>query len=760
MSATVNTSKFVEYFGKGEILSIPGRLYPIDTIFLAEVLYLTKYKSPKMRAAQSKQVVKEVSVAEIVAQSVLKEDNPEMDEALDEYLNFSENYDYRIHYEEATAQLGMYFLSEGVSVDYQHSSTGRTALMIAAHLGDKEFISRLCNMGANMNLCCNMGQTAIDYAKHDSETLRLLEYISEAENLLHLFDKTTPDDMIDYDLMVRLITFIHSSEQEGSILVFLPGYDDIMISMNIRDQHEVFKRLHGVRKIILSTNIAETSITIDDVVFVIDTGKAKEKMLRFDLKDIYSICYNKVSSLQTHWISRACAKQRSGRAGRTKPGMCFRLYSEQRYENMDEERVPEILRVSLEELCLHTKVIAPEGMNIHGFLTMAPDAPSANSVNSAIENLQFLGALDKEEDLTTLGEYLAQLTIEPHLGKMLIYSVIFRCLEPILTLTAAMTHKDPFQLPPQANLKTKAAEKRKELLEGVMSDHLLYLMVFKKWQEEAHNGRLNDFCHRYFISHPTMNLILETRSQLLGQLRAAGFINQSIPMEVYNKNANCWPLVKAIICTGLYPNLAYPLHQNIATRLKRARKKVNIQNSSACSNKHISTWLIYDEKIKHRNNLLIRGVSAVTTLSVGLMCGIDSIQPTPNSIIIDDWIEFEFPDESVLCLRNAISDLLKRVLACPSYIYIDFDNLLLETIHKVLEVEEVFADLKLPPNIGDKPKFFFPQNDLTNRRVRSHVNPIRGGFLQAANMVRQNKQRPSRNQHPAYRQRLPALSCQ
>ncbi|KAJ8954936.1 hypothetical protein NQ318_000366 [Aromia moschata] len=770
MSATVNTLKFLDYFGMGEILSIPGRLYPIDTIFLEEVLYLTKYMSPKMREAQRKEKESEGNVAEDVAAAVLREDNADMDEALDEYLNFSENYDYRVHYEEATAQLGMYFFSEGVSVDYQHSRSGRTALMIAASLGDKEFISRLCNMGANMDLCCKMGKTAFDYAYDNRDTLRLLEYIKsksvndnhdddenkEAEHLLHLFDKTTPDDFIDYDLIVRLIAFIHNSNQEGSILVFLPGYDDIMVcndkieasqlamgsyktfflhsSMNIRDQHEVFKHLQGIRKIILSTNIAETSITIDDVVFVIDTGKAKEKC--YD-------SYNKVSSLQTHWISRACAKQRTGRAGRTRPGMCFRLYSKQRYENMDEERVPEILRVSLEELCLHTKVIAPEDMNIHSFLSMAPDPPSANAVNSAIENLQFLGALDKEEELTILGEYLAQLTIEPRLGKMLIYSVIFRCLEPILTLTAAMTHKDPFQLPPQANLKNKAADRRRELLDGVMSDHLLYIMVFKKWQDEAHNGRIGEFCRSYFVSHPTMNSILETRGQLLGQLRAAGFINQSHSIEEYNRNANCWPLVKAIICTGVYPNLAYPLNQHIATR---SEKKVNIQNSSACSNKRVTTWLFYDEK-NQTPQLSVDQRSHCCNYPYCLMCGIDNIRPTPNSTIIDEWIEFEYPDESAIYLRTSIEELIQRVLKYPSYSYSDYDYLLLQTLHRVLDIEEVYADLKPPLNIGDKPKFFFPQNDGPNRKARNRINPVRGGFVQALHFAKHNKQKGSRKTH-------------
>lgn len=167
-----------------------------------------------------------------------------------------------------------------------------------------------------------MGRTAFDYAKENPGILQLLEYIKarregfsrnkningDAEYLLQLYDKTTPDDFIDFDLILTLVTYIHRSPEQGSILVFLPGYDDIMMcndrivnssldsnsyhiyflhgSMNIRDQHEVFKKLYNKRKIILATNIAETSITIDDVVFVIDTGKAKEK------------CYDSVSIFQ------------------------------------------------------------------------------------------------------------------------------------------------------------------------------------------------------------------------------------------------------------------------------------------------------------------------------------------------------------------------------------------------------------------------------------------------------------------------------
>nr|CAH7744575.1 unnamed protein product [Callosobruchus chinensis] len=741
MSATVNTNKFLNYFGGGEILSIPGRLFAIDVISLEQILMLTKYMSPKMREKKARSGEKNLPEPQPDMPVEEHLEDPLVDEALDEYLNFSENYDYKIHYEEATAQLGLYFLSEGVSIDYQHSQNGRTALMIAAFLGDKEFITRLCNMGANMALADKMGKTAFDYAKESPETTRLLEYIKsrrtgisdtqdsednnrEALEMLKLYDQTTSDDSIDYDLIATIISFIHNSSQEGGILVFLPGYDEIMLcndriaaaplkdgtynvyflhsSMNMKTQQDVFKKTYGKRKIILSTNIAETSITIDDVVFVIDTGKAKEKC--YD-------SYNKVSSLQTHWISQACAKQRMGRAGRTRPGMCFRLYSKQRYESMEEERVPEILRVSLEELCLHTKVLAPVGTSIHSFLTNAPDPPSANSIKVAIENLQFLGALDKEEDLTCLGRYLAQLSIEPHLGKMMLYGVIFRCLDPVLTLAAAMAHKDPFQLPPQANLRTHAAERRKELIEDILSDHVLYLQVFKKWQESSLNGSVGAFCRKYYISHPTMNSILETRSQLLGQLRSIGFVHQSNSVVKYNRHSDCWPLVKAIICTGCYPNLAFPIKNSLATRTE---KKVNVQGNSACYSKTVSTWLVYDELIKHRNHLMIRGTSAVTTLTVALMCGNDLITPSPTTLVIDEWLEFTFPEAIYVTFRQSLEGLVKTVLQDPPQRYTNFDEHLVNTLRHVLDAEEQAADLKVPVSIGHRPKFFFPQNGMVN----------------------------------------------
>lgn len=144
MSATLTAHKFQEYFGTGHILQIPGRQYPISTSYLEDILVSTGYMSPRMRALEAKEEERKIHTEK---PEVNKYEDVSVDEALIEYMNFCEDYDYRVHYEEATAQLGMFFLSEGVPVDYQHSTNGRTALMIASHLGDKEFVTRLCNMG-------------------------------------------------------------------------------------------------------------------------------------------------------------------------------------------------------------------------------------------------------------------------------------------------------------------------------------------------------------------------------------------------------------------------------------------------------------------------------------------------------------------------------------------------------------------------------------------------------------------------------------
>lgn len=148
-----------------------------------------------------------------------------------------------------------------------------------------------------------------------------------------------------------------------------------------------------------------------------------------------------VKSLQCTWISQACAKQRSGRAGRVQPGVCFRLYTKYRFMQMNDFAIPEILRMPLHELCLQTKMLAPKDLPIASFLARAIEPPSAMAVQTAIKHLQAIEALDEHEDLTILGNHLVDLPIEPRLAKMLIYAVIFKCLDPALTMVSTLAYR-------------------------------------------------------------------------------------------------------------------------------------------------------------------------------------------------------------------------------------------------------------------------------------------------------------------------------
>jgi len=285
------------------------------------------------------------------------------------------------------------------------------------------------------------------------------ELSEESKELLSIYHKTFDDERVDRDLIISLLTYICNTQQEGAILVFLPGYDEIITlrdhltadrefgnsrryqiftlhsSMQPSEQRKVFRKLHHtMRKIILSTNIAETSVTIDDVVFVIDSGKVKEKS--FD-------ALTSVSTLQPVWVSKTSAIQRKGRAGRCSPGICFHLFSRVRYDSLLEYQIPELLRTPLQELCLHTKLLASPNTSIADFLSKAAEPPPFLVLRNAVALLKTIDALDQWEDLTDLGRHLADLPLSPQLGKMILYSVVLKCVDPVVTIACALAYRDP-----------------------------------------------------------------------------------------------------------------------------------------------------------------------------------------------------------------------------------------------------------------------------------------------------------------------------
>ncbi|CAI9097589.1 OLC1v1034058C1 [Oldenlandia corymbosa var. corymbosa] len=278
---------------------------------------------------------------------------------------------------------------------------------------------------------------------------------------------------LDLGLIESTIEYICRNESDGALLVFLTGWDDITKlldkvkannflgnsgkflvlplhgSMPTVNQREIFSRPPpNMRKIVLATNIAESSITIDDVVYVIDCGKAKENS--YD-------ALNKLASLLPSWISKASAHQRRGRAGRVQPGVCYRLYPKIIYDAMPQYQLPEILRTPLQELCLHIKSL--QLGDISSFLSKALQPPDPLAVQNAVELLKTIGALDDSEELTPLGRHLSTLPLDPNIGKMLLMGSIFQCLNPALTIAAALAHRNPFVLPINRKQEADAAKR-------------------------------------------------------------------------------------------------------------------------------------------------------------------------------------------------------------------------------------------------------------------------------------------------------------
>jgi len=361
----------------------------------------------------------------------------------------------------------------------------------------------------------------------------------------------------------------------GAVLVFLPGTKDIEDaeralrappfaqllrgaaeimplhgSLSTDEQNRVFRKpAGGLRKVVLATNVAESSVTIDDVVYVVNTGKLKEK--RYDLA-------TGVSSLQSQWASAANNKQRRGRAGRVRPGMCVNLFLPERARLLPPFQTPEMLRVPLDELCLTVKSL--QLGRCADVLAEALQPPDPAAVGKAVDGLRSLGALDGAEALTPLGRSLAQLPLEPRVGKMLVLAGALGVLEPALTIAACAACRDPF-FRPLARREAADAARLRLGGAGACSDHMVLANTFERWSEarDAGQGEERRWCEEHFVSFMAMNQIARTREQLRDVLRrcglADGHSNFSSADRSAGGGARRVALLRAVLAGSLWPNI-------------------------------------------------------------------------------------------------------------------------------------------------------------------------------------------------------------
>ncbi|XP_020549589.1 DExH-box ATP-dependent RNA helicase DExH1 isoform X2 [Sesamum indicum] len=488
---------------------------------------------------------------------------------------------------------------------------------------------------------------------------------------------------LDLGLVESTVEYICRHEGSGAILVFLTGWDDISKlhdklkvnnflgdtnkflvlplhgSMPTINQREIFDRPPpNVRKIVLATNIAESSITIDDVVYVVDCGKAKETS--YD-------ALNKLACLLPSWISKASAHQRRGRAGRVQPGVCYRLYPKMIHDAMPQYQLPEMLRTPLQELCLHIKSLQLGAISM--FLAKALQPPDPLSVENAIELLKTIGALDDREELTPLGRHLCTLPLDPNIGKMLLMGSIFQCLNPALTIAAALAHRDPFVLP--LNRKEEADAAKRSFAGDSCSDHIALLKAFEGWKDAKRNRKDRTFCWENFLSPVTMQMMEDMRNQFLDLLSGIGFVDKSQGPKAYNQYSDDLEMVCAILCAGLYPNVVQCKRRGKRTAFyTKEVGKVDIHPASVNAGVHLFPlpYMVYSEKVK-TSSIYIRDSTNISDYAL-LMFGGNLIPSKSGDGIemLGGYLHFSASKtvlDLIRKLRGELDKLLSRKIEEP-----------------------------------------------------------------------------------------------
>lgn len=342
---------------------------------------------------------------------------------------------------------------------------------------------------------------------------------------IHYKPLTNPRDRYEiFDVIENIVTGNVTSTQ-GDILIFLPGEADIKNCMrqlesssvkhsltiyplygrlSKEEQERVFiPTAKGKTKVVIATNIAETSVTIDGIKTVIDSGIAK--MSYYNQKDF-------TSSLVTLPISRSSCEQRSGRAGRTSPGECYRIYSEKDYEGRPEFGLEEILRTDLSEVVLRMSELGIFEYEKFPFITK----PKQRAIKSAEETLRFIGAIDSSRHLTNVGEYMVRFPLSPRHSRVIVEAMLnyVQVLEEVIIAIAFISCKTPFFLPPDEIDAARAAHQAFQSEDG---DFISYLTIFYELQSKKGVKEKEAYCKKNYLDFPSMMEIVHVNEQL-GQI--------------------------------------------------------------------------------------------------------------------------------------------------------------------------------------------------------------------------------------------------
>ncbi|KAF7731529.1 hypothetical protein EC973_009293 [Apophysomyces ossiformis] len=684
MSATVEAHRFSSYFGNCPVLSVPGRTFPVQVKYLEDVIQTTEEESPyairRSRVRQGTVTLK--------------------------YFN--------------VFLCGIMNLDQGsIDISGKHGSSKRVRLEWFEEDTDDEDPYDFARYELKLKTVDT--DEAENNDKYSKQTYKMIRRMDEYR--------------INYDLILQLFEHIciKSTESDtnipmsGAILVFLPGMPEIRRLYDLLSGHSVLGdstrflliALHstlssehqerafdippeGVRKIVLSTNIAETGVTISDVTIVIDTGMAK--IVSYEEK-------KRITRLRQTFVAKANARQRRGRAGRVQEGICFHLFTQERYDQMPDYEKPEILRLPLEELCLRIKVCNLG--SIHEVLAAALDAPSKKMIDNAVQTLQEVQALssDESQTLTPLGAHLAHLPVDVHIGKMILFGAIFRCLDPVLTVAASLSFKSPFVRPFG---KESEADVAREKFRYANSDFWTIYKAYCSWREHLQRVRqqprwtkeMHKFCSKHFLSQQNLEMIEDMKQQYLELLVSIGFVKLDKQKAVhryelkranrichvpgpYDVHSDKVAVVNAAIVAGLYPKIAaYSREKN---QFMNDILTVQIHPSSVL---HRSPDTLQHDFLTYNTIVMSEKVYLWETASIKpaivlLLAKEMVIKHKTRCVVLDRWIPFKcYARTAVLIkfLRTELNNWLAAKMDTPSLDLTNYGQEIMNVWIKALEV--------------------------------------------------------------------------
>lgn len=635
MSATLQMDTFERYFEGATKVKIPGRVYPVSELYLDEVAATLYKQGQKM----------------------------------------------------FQLWLGPGILCGGIDIpagaegDWNERAW-KTVVFKHTKPEDRDSLWGLREKGLESQMLANMSRARLldGLRKHDvlQQSGLAFDYPIIEALILHI-DRMYKDAQKDQT----------EEKPAGTILVFLPGWGDIdtlqkRLAQNFdpkrfkilplhsqvtpQQQQEIFEPAPaGVRKIVLTTNIAEASITVEGTEFVIDSARAKE--VSYDP-------YLKVGTLTTSWISKASAKQRAGRAGRTQGGLCFHLFCRERYNKVDDFLPPELLRSPLEDSALTAKLMLLQmGSNekVSDFLLKAPDPPEKLAIDNSIQLLVELGALTKGEQLTALGEHLTKSPLPPRLAKTVLWAILLGCLDDALCVVAAAGgfFREPWKT---AGMDREEAQQlKRDLAKPHNSDHGCLLNAVTGYTD-ANNQQ--SFCDKWQLNQATMRLIRDQQNRLYTECQ------ENKTDSFANRNRGNFQLLTAVLCAGIFPNIARRRGGSDFYEAQNGKVEARLHGSSAYMPEKPDEWVFFQELSQMESTYRLKLVSPVTPMQMLLLGGQGPLQKENNSgkgngkggitvSMLEGWVKFRCDDataDQVQKVRNSLQAAFQSFCASPDQI--------------------------------------------------------------------------------------------